>query len=253
MMNDCAVKAVSLKTIVITTMQESSNENRVFLITGASSGIGEEVARQAVQRGFRVVLAARRMDRLQELSKELGGEDHALPVRCNVDSWTDQQEMVGQAIEKFGCIDIILANAGIYISGGGFTTGNPEDWEKMIRTNVYGAGLTIRAGIGPLKRTKGHLMLLSSAASRRPIPGSMYGATKWAVTAMGHNVREELRGTGVRVTIVEPGVVNTPIFDTPRDNAMLPEDVAEAVIFAVSQPRRVDLFEILMYPTPPEE
>lgn len=236
-------------------MQDSKSENRVFLITGASSGIGEEVARHAVRKGFRVVLAARRVERLKELSEELGGESQALPVACDVNSWSDQQEVVGRAIEQFGGIDAILANAGIYIPGGdhGFTEGNPEEWKQMILTNVYGVALTIRAGIVPLKRSKGHLLILSSASSRRPISGSLYGATKWAATGMGFNVREELRGTGIRVTIVEPGVVNTPLLDSHRDNAMTPEDVAEAVMYAVNQPKHVDVTEILMYPTPPEK
>ena len=224
--------------------------DRVFLITGASSGIGAAVAREAVKRGFRVALAARRKDRLDQLSEELGGSDRALAIQCDVTQWGDQQEMVGRTIENFGRIDVILANAGIYHSGGGFTEGNPERWKEMIITNIYGIGLTVRAGLVALKKTKGHLLLLGSAAGRRPIAGSMYGATKWAITGMGHNLREELRGSGVRVTIVEPGVTNTEIFSERRAIAMEVEDVAGTILFAVEQHPRVDMHEILMYPTP---
>ena len=225
--------------------------DKVFLITGASSGIGEAVARAAAKRGFRTVLAARRIDRLNKLSSELGGPDRSLAVQCDVANWNEQQEMVGQTIERFGQIDAVLANAGVYRRGGGFETGNPEGWRDMVLTNVYGAALTARASLVALKQSKGHILLLGSAAGRRPIGGSMYGATKWAVTGMGYNLREELRGSGVRVTIVEPGVTNTEIFGYPRKNAMEAEDVADAILFAVEQHPRVDLHELLMYPTMP--
>ena len=224
--------------------------DKVFLITGASSGIGASVARLASRRGFRVVLAARRMQRLEQLAEELGGDDRALAVQCDVTQWSDQQEMIGKALDRFGQIDVILANAGIYYFGGGFTEGNPERWKEMILTNVYGVGLTVRAGLVALKRSKGHILLLGSAAGRRPIAGSMYGATKWAVTGMGQNLREELRGTGIRVTLVEPGVTQTELFDERRSNAMEVEDVSAAILFAVEQHPRVDMHEILMYPTP---
>lgn len=224
--------------------------DKVFLITGASSGIGASVARLASKRGFRVVLAARRRQRLELLAAELGGDERALAVRCDVTQWGEQQEMIGQALDRFGRIDVILANAGVYHSGGGFTEGNPECWKEMIMTNVYGAGLTVRAGLVALKRSKGHILLLGSAAGRRPIAGSMYGATKWAVTGMGQNLREELRGTGIRVTLVEPGVTQTELFDERRPNAMEVEDVSGAILFAVEQHPRVDMHEILMYPTP---
>ncbi len=225
-------------------------KDKVFLITGASSGIGAAVARLAVRRGFRVVLAARRAGRLEELAEQLGGRDKALAVQCDVTHWSEQQEMVGRAIDHFGQIDVILANAGIYHPDGGFADGSPERWQEMVMTNVYGAALTVRAGLIALKRTRGHLLLLGSAAGRRPVAGSMYGATKWAVTGMARNIREELRGSGVRVTVIEPGVTNTEIFPEPRTEAMEAEDVAETILFAVGQHPRVDLHEILMYPTP---
>ena len=227
--------------------------DKVFLITGASSGIGAATARQAARRGFRVVLAARRKHKLDQLVEELGGPERALAVQCDVTEWSDQQEMIGCTLDNYGQIDVILANAGVYRSVGGFVEGNPDHWKEMILTNVYGAGLTLRAGLVALKRSKGHILLLGSAAGRRPIAGSMYGATKWAVTGMGQNLREELRGTGIRVTIVEPGVTQTELFSKRRSNAMEVEDVAGAILFAVEQHPRVDMHEILMYPTPQQE
>ena len=224
-------------------------ENKVILITGASSGIGAQLARQAASKGYRLVLAARRIDRLEQLVQECGGLQQAIAVQCDVTNWGDQQEAVGKALDSFGRIDAVVANAGIYYSAGGFADGMPEHWKQMVLTNVYGAALTARAGLAALKKTKGHLLLIGSAAGRRPIPGSMYGATKWAVTGMARNLREELRDTDVRVTIIEPGLTNTELFSSPRPGAMEADDVAKSILFAIEQHPRVELHEILMYPS----
>ena len=119
----------------------------------------------------------------------------------------------------------------------------------MVLTNVYGAALTIRATLPSLMQARGHLLLTGSVAGRRALPGSLYSATKWAVTAMGEAARQELDGTGVRVTLIEPGMVSTPFFDNPVSNALSADDVARAVMFAVSQPPHVDVNEILVRPT----
>ena len=228
--------------------------DKVFLITGASSGIGEHTARMAAQRGFRTVLAARRKDRLDVVCTELGGPHRSLAIECDVACWEDQQNMIDQTLEKFGQVDVVLANAGVYYTGGGFAEATPEHWKQMILTNVFGVGLTVRTSLDALKQSQGHIVLLGSAAGRRPISGSMYGATKWAVTGMGYNLREELRGTGVRVTLLEPGVTNTEIFGGERrSNAMEVQDVASAILFAVEQPQRAEVHEVLMYPRAPVE
>ncbi|MCW3018829.1 MAG: family oxidoreductase [Solirubrobacterales bacterium] len=226
-----------------------SGDERVFLITGASSGIGAATARRARAEGWRVVLGARSLDRLQALAEELGGEEHALAVRCDVSEWEDQQRMADAALQTFGRIDVAFANAGF---GGprGFLADSPEHWRAMVLTNVYGAALTLRATIPALKDSRGHLLLTSSVAGRRPLPGSLYSCTKHAVTAMGEAARQDLNGTGVRVTLIEPGMTDTPFFDEPPMDAPLrDDDVARAVMYAVSQPPHVDVNEILMRPT----
>jgi NADP-dependent 3-hydroxy acid dehydrogenase YdfG len=119
----------------------------------------------------------------------------------------------------------------------------------MVLTNVYGAALTIRATIPSLRESNGHLLLTGSVAGRRALPGSLYSSTKWAVTGMGESARQELNGSGVRVTVIEPGMVDTPFFDNPVPNALEPSDVARAVIYAISQPPHVDVNEILVRPT----
>ena len=126
----------------------------------------------------------------------------------------------------------------------------------MILTNVLGVALTIRATLPHLlERDSGHYLITSSVAGRRALPGSMYSATKWAVTAIGEALRQELRtmrdNHSIRVTLIEPGMVDTPFFDNRPgpDNALHDADIANAVIYALSQPERVDVNEILIRPT----
>ncbi len=221
--------------------------NPVFLITGASSGIGAATARSAAAAGYRLVLAARSFDRVTELAGELGGDERALPVACDVTEWDQQQAMVQSALERFGRLDVAFANAG-FGAARGFLNESPEHWRAMVLTNVYGAALTIRATLPSLKQARGHLLLTGSVAGRRALPGSLYSATKWAVTAMGEAARQELDDTGVRVTLIEPGIVDTPFYDNPVSDALSPDDVARAVMFAVSQPPHVDVNEILIRP-----
>jgi NADP-dependent 3-hydroxy acid dehydrogenase YdfG len=222
--------------------------DRVFLITGASTGIGAATARAAVADGGRVVLAARTEEKVQALADELG-EERALAVRCDVGEWADQEALVAAALERFGRVDVAFANAGF---GGarGFEQDSPEHWRSMVLTNVLGVAYTIRATMAALRETRGHLVLTSSVAGRRALQGSLYSATKHAVTAMGEAARLDLNDTGVRVCVIEPGMVDTPFFENaPQLEALQAEDVARAVLFAVSQPERVDINEILIRPT----
>jgi len=225
--------------------------DKVFLITGASSGIGEATARRAVEAGYSVVLGARSIDRLEALAEELGGEEKAVALRCDVTEWADQEALVEVALDRFGRLDVALANAG-FGAKRGFLEETPEFWKSMVLTNVYGAALTIRATLPSLKESKGHLLLTGSVAGRRALPGSLYSATKWAVTAMGEAARLELNGTGVRVTLIEPGSVDTPFFDNRPQDALEPDDIARAIMYAVTQPPHVDVNEMLVRPTSQE-
>jgi NADP-dependent 3-hydroxy acid dehydrogenase YdfG len=220
----------------------------VFLITGASSGIGEATARRAAEGGYRLVLAARREEKLRALAEELGGPERSLAIRCDVTEWSDQEAMAAAALDAFGRIDVAFANAG-FGAGRSFLGSTPEHWRAMVLTNVYGAALTIRATLPALKESRGHLLLTGSVAGRRVLPGSLYSCTKWAVTAMGEAARQELDGSGVRVTLIEPGIVDTPFFDQPVTDALESDDIARAVMYAVSQPPHVDVNEMLVRPT----
>ncbi len=223
--------------------------HRVLLITGASTGIGAASARMLAADGWRLVLAARSIEKLEELASELGGPDHAVAVECDVTEWADQQAAVTVALEHFGRIDAAWANAGTGAQRS-FLGDSVDHWREMVLTNVFGAALTIRAALPGLKESKGHLLLTGSVAGRRPIVGSLYSATKHAVHAMGESARQELDGTGVRVTIIAPGVVDTPFFEKmPLEAPLDPDDVARAVLYALSQPPDIDVNEILVRPT----
>ena len=220
----------------------------VFLITGASSGIGEATARHASEAGCRLVLAARSEDKLGSLAEDLGGPERAIAVRCDVTEWAEQEALAAAALDAFGQIDVVFANAG-FGAPRGFLESTVEHWREMVLTNVYGAALTIRATMNALKQSRGHLLLTGSVAGRRALPGSLYSCTKWAVTAMAESARLELDGTGVRVSLIEPGMTDTPFFDNRPSSALEPGDIARAVMFAVSQPPHVDVNEILVRPT----
>jgi NADP-dependent 3-hydroxy acid dehydrogenase YdfG len=219
-----------------------------MVITGASSGIGAATARRAVEFGQRVVLAARSQDKLEALAEELGGPEHALAARCDVTSWEEQQQLVATALDRFGRLDVFFANAG-FGAKRGFLEESVEHWKAMIDTNVLGAALSVRACLPHFReRNAGHVLLTSSIAGRRALPGSLYSCTKHAVTAMGEALRQEVAETDIKVTLIEPGAVDTPFFDSRPSHALEPDDVARAVLFALTQPPHVDVNEILVRP-----
>ena len=227
--------------------------DRVFLITGASSGIRAETARQAAAAGDRVILAARRAQELSDLAAELGGDEKALAVSCDVTDWEQVQSAVAAGIDRFGRIDVVFANAG-FGAARGFLEESVEHWRSMVLTNVLGVALTIRATLPHLlERGTGHYVVTSSVAGRRTVPGSLYSATKWAATSIGQNLRAELHefhdNSTIRVTLIEPGGVDTPFFDNPGSGRLEAEDIAGAVMWAVDQPPHVDVSEMLIRPS----
>jgi NADP-dependent 3-hydroxy acid dehydrogenase YdfG len=224
----------------------------VMLVTGGSTGIGAATARQAVEAGYRVVLGARGEQALERLAAELGGPEHAVAVRCDVTEWEDLQALAAAALGAYGRIDVVFANAGFGASRG-FLEESVEHWRSMVLTNVLGVALTIRATLPHLlERGSGHFVLTSSIAGRRSLPGSLYSATKFAVTGIGQSLRGELRemhrNTAIRVTLIEPGGVDTPFFEQRREGRLEAEDVARTVLWAVSQPSHVDIAEVLVLP-----
>jgi NADP-dependent 3-hydroxy acid dehydrogenase YdfG len=222
-----------------------------MLITGASTGIGAATARHAVAAGWRVALGARSEDKLSELAGELG-EENAVAARCDVTEFSDVEAFVATALDRFGRLDAAFANAG-FGAARGFLKEDPDQWRRLVLTNVLGVAYTIRAVMPHFtERGEGHFVLTSSVAGRRSLPGSLYSATKWAVTGMAESLRQELRqdeDSRVRVTLVEPGMVDTPFFDERKTGVLEADDIARIVMFALEQPEHVDVNEILVRPT----
>jgi NADP-dependent 3-hydroxy acid dehydrogenase YdfG len=232
---------------------DSAPEKPVLLITGASSGIGAATARLAADR-YRLVLAARRREVLADLAAELGGPGAAIAVACDVTEWDQVDALPRRALAEFGRIDAVFANAGFGATRG-FLEETPEQWRSMVLTNVLGPALTIRATLPHLlERGDGHYLITSSVAGRRALPGSLYSATKFAATAIGEALRQELRqvreNDKIKVTLIEPGITDTEFFDNkPAEWALRDEDVAREVLHALTAPPGVEINEILIRPT----
>jgi NADP-dependent 3-hydroxy acid dehydrogenase YdfG len=227
------------------------SDGGVIMITGASTGIGAATARRAVEAGWRVALGARSEDKLAALAEELG-TDVAVARRCDVTSLADQEALAAAALESFGQLDAVFANAG-FGAKRGFLEESEEHWRSMVLTNVLGVALSIRATLARLlDAERGHYLLTGSVAGRRALPGSLYSSTKWAVTGMAESLRQELRqmhdNHSVRVTLIEPGMVDTPFFEDRPGEALAADDIARAALYSLSQPSHVDVNEILVRP-----
>jgi len=230
--------------------------NPLALVTGASAGIGAASARALCAAGARVLLAARRTDRLQALAHELpGSEVLQLDVR--------DAEAVRSALQDQP-IDIAVLNAGLARGTGPLQEGDPVDWDEMLDTNVKGVLYCARAVLpGMLERGRGDLVLMGSVAGRQVYPdGNVYNASKFAVHAIYQALRLDAGGRGVRFTTLDPGMVKTEFArvrfrgDEARASAvyegmhaLTPEDVADALVYAVTRPAHVNVGEIVLWPT----
>ncbi len=222
-------------------------QGKTLFITGASSGIGAETARAAVAAGWSVGGMARNKDALDALETELGAAFLALPGDA-----TDlgaQEAAIARTATHFDGIDAAFANAGKGVDAPGLEAGDPAEWRKMVDLNIMALLYTTRAALPHLRKTKGHLVLTGSVAGKVHIPGSIYGATKWFVHGFAGNMAQEMREWGGRCTLVAPGMVDTPFFSEPKPDKLKAEDIAQAVIFALSQPERANVPEIVVMPT----
>lgn len=234
-------------------------ENKVIVITGASSGIGAATARKLAKLGARVVLAARREDQLKALVAELG--ENAMYVKTDVSKRTDLDHLIQQAISRFGHIDVLWNNAGIMpISF--FDEGHVEEWDKMIDINIKGVLYGINAVLPHmLERGRGHILATSSVGGLKTTPGiGVYSGTKFAVKAIMETLREEVAQT-IKVTTIYPGATQSELghdITSPKIRAafgnlanmpkMNEEAIADAVIYAISQPGNVNINELVLRP-----
>jgi NADP-dependent 3-hydroxy acid dehydrogenase YdfG len=237
-------------------------EGKVVVITGASSGLGEATARHLAAQGAKLVLGARRIERLQALARELSlGEDAA--VRTDVTDRGQVQALVDGAVQAHGRIDVMLSNAGL-MPQALLERLEVEQWDRMIDVNIKGVLYGIAAALPHMQRQKsGHFINVSSVAGHRVGPGSVvYSATKHAVRALSEGLRQEVKPYNIRTTVISPGAVATELPDSVTDpeaaarirkfyaEAAIPADsFARAVAFAIAQPDEVDINEILYRPT----
>lgn len=220
--------------------------DKVLLITGASSGIGAETARRAVDAGWRVALFARSEDKLEKLAEELG--DAALAVPGDVTDLAALEGAVDRTVSQFGQLDAVFANAGTGLDTAGVEQGDPEEWRNLVDINIIGVLYTMKAAYRALKQSQGHLVLTGSVAGRVHTSGSIYGATKWFVHGLAGNMAQDMRGWGGRCTVIAPGMVDTPFFDEPKPDKLKPVDVANAVVYALNQPAHANVQEIVVMP-----
>ncbi len=219
---------------------------RTLLITGASSGIGAATAKAAADAGWNVALCARSTDKIEKLASDIG--DNALAITCDVTKREAIRDALELTVEKFGQLDGVFANAGTGVEKPGVENGDPEAWHDMIHVNILAVLYAAHEAIPHLKKTKGHFIATGSKAGRDNMKGSIYSATKWFVHGFTENLAEEMREWGGRATVIAPGMVNTEFFDEPKPDKLQPEDVASAVVFALSQPDTSAVREIYLMP-----
>jgi NADP-dependent 3-hydroxy acid dehydrogenase YdfG len=240
-------------------------DGKVVVVTGASSGIGEATVRALAAEGAAVVAGARRKERLDGLVEEVtqdGGK--AIAVACDVTDEEQAHDLIQRAVEEFGSVDILVNNAGVMLLS---TVGKglSDQWRQMFEVNVMGLLYATDAAIERMKEQgSGHLVNISSVAGRKVTRDSsgVYAGTKFAVNAISEGLRQELLEDNIRVTIVEPGAVDTelPHHITDEDareslggllelERLQAVDIANAIAYAVTQPERVSVNEILIRPT----
>jgi len=221
--------------------------SKVLLITGASSGIGEATARKAAKEGLKLILTARRKDKLGALVKEFG-EDNAVGVAADAGNYDELEQAVKQGVDKFGQLDAVFANAGTGVSTPGTEEGDAEEWKQMVDVNINGLLYTAKLTLPHLRKTTGHFLMTGSAAGRITLIGSVYGATKWFVHGFAQNLAEEMKEWNGRCTTIAPGMVNTPFFDEPKPDKLDPDDVADAVLYAINANPRNCVREVFLMP-----
>ena len=235
-------------------------ENKVIVITGASSGIGEATAKILAEGGAKVVLSARREDRLKKLALEIG--DNAAYFKSDVSSAEDMKALIAIAKEKFGRVDVLFANAGV-MPGSNMSELKTRDWMSMVNINIVGVLNSIAAVLPEFTAQKsGHILVTSSVAGTKSVPGNaVYSGTKHFVRAMLDSFRAEsvMEGTNIRTTVIYPGAIKTELLNTiaPSETKKMverfyeevglePDVIANAVLYAISQPDNVDVSDLIV-------
>jgi ribitol 2-dehydrogenase len=234
-----------------------SLQDQVAVVTGASSGIGLAIAQALADQGARLVLGARSQAKLDEAVADLG--ESATAIRTDVTDSADVAALIAAAVERYGRIDILVANAGVYV-GGDFADGDLAESLALINTNVGGVLRSVHAALGHMiPAGSGDIVITSSVSGHQAIYWEpVYSASKHAVQALMHGVRRQLVGSGVRIGSVAPGVVLNDLWQVTDADAVAAgvaggtglrsQDVAEAVVFMLTRPRHVNIRDLVMLP-----
>ena len=226
-----------------------SNGLRPVVVTGGGSGIGASITLRLISEGRAVVATGRDESKLRELERRINAPDRLRTIVADSADWDDNQRAIALALETFGSVHAVVANAGFRTSGT-FRTGDPTTWAPMVLTNVLGPIYLARAALTALEATKGHVVIIGSVAGHKNSPGNIYSATKWAMTGFAENLRMELASSGIGVTLVSPGIVNTPFYsEGPPGTPLSPDVISDAVVWVLNQPPGVDVNTLIIRPT----
>jgi NADP-dependent 3-hydroxy acid dehydrogenase YdfG len=225
----------------------------VTLITGGSTGIGAATARALLKQGHRVAVTGRDADKLAAFAASAGAGERLLTITGDTSDAHDVASAVRRVGDAWGRLDNVIANAGFSLPGN-LESHAPEDMRAMVLTNVLGPALLVRETLPHLRESKGRIVIIGSVAGVRNTPGNLYSVTKWAAHALAENTRLLVGKDGVGVTVIAPGVVDTPFWDqrggTPEAApAMTAEHIADTIVFVVNQPAGVDINHITMRPS----
>ncbi|MER6489922.1 SDR family oxidoreductase [Streptomyces griseorubiginosus] len=222
---------------------------KTVLITGGTSGIGAHTARLLLDRGHRVAVTGRDEGKLKAFLDEAGQPDRLLGLVADAADWQATEAAVTRTVEHFGALDAAVANAG-FMSGDSIGAGDPTSWAPMVLTNVLGPALLAHATLPHLEATGGRLVLIGSVAGLKNSPANLYSATKWATTGLAENLRLHVTTRGIGVTLVNPGMIDTPFWQGAGvpPFALPPQPIAEAICFALDQPTGVDLNTLTVRP-----
>jgi NADP-dependent 3-hydroxy acid dehydrogenase YdfG len=225
----------------------------VTLITGGSTGIGAATARALLKQGHRVAVTGRDADKLAAFAASAAAGERLLTITGDTSDEHDVACAVRHVVDAWGRLDNVIANAGFSLPGN-LESHAPEDMRAMVLTNVLGPALLVRETLPHLRESKGRIVIIGSVAGVRNTPGNLYSVTKWAAHALAENTRLLVGKDGVGVTVIAPGVVDTPFWDqrggTPEAApAMTAEHIADTIVFVVNQPAGVDINHITMRPS----
>ncbi len=223
----------------------------VTLITGGASGIGAATARALLARGQRVVVTGRSEVRLRAFAQDLGDPAELLIHAADTADFDAVSAAVERAVARFGRLDAVVASAG-FATIGDLEQGDPDEWRSMVLTNVLGPAVLIKAALSALRAGRGRIVLVGSTVGLTHSRGNLYGATKWAVTALAENVRQQVGTDGIGVTLIAPGRVETPFWDAhggvPEGENLTAEHVADSIVWTLGQPAGVDVNTVVIRP-----